>query len=110
MFIFSASIIIRPVRPVHKHYEKELHALTENVCLTCRTLGCDTSVSQFYFHPDEEAEVRDFELEGSEIRLLRECYRFRSVALLGQIALSVAALYHAGQWAAECQINEPLER
>ena len=95
MFIFSASIIIRPVRPVHKHYEKELHALTENVCMTFRTLGCDTSVSQFYFHPDEEAEVRDFELEG---------------ALLGQIALSVAALYHAGQWAAECQINEPLER
>lgn len=107
MYNFSASIIIRPELPVHKHYAKELLDLAETVCKTFQSLGCETKVVPFYFYPDAESEASGFELEGADVQLLRACHRFRSVVHLSQIAASVSLLFASDQYHWDVRINEP---
>lgn len=109
MYKFSASIIIRPELPVHRHYAKDLHVLANNVCEAFRSLGCVTKAAPFYFCPDAESETSGFELEGVDVQLSRACHRFRSVVLLSQIAASVSLLFDSNRYHCDVRINEPSE-
>ena len=107
-YFFFSTIKLCPKVPVKKSYRKGLQEIADSVCKIFEPMGVESKISHFYFHPDEESEMRGFEIEGIEILLSLECQRFRSVAALSQISLSVASLFQSDELQCHCVISEPV--
>lgn len=73
------------------------------------SLGVTESSDFYYYHPDEEAEVRGIDYVALNVSLTFQCKKFRSLVYVAQIIQSLTALYDGTSGVAyQCNIHDPI--
>ncbi len=103
MYRLSMTVKVRQLLASER--ESLLESRTDEVCDILRSFGCSPTPRRFYFHPDEEAEVRGIEFPGVEIHILRDCKRPQSVVHLSQIVFSLCALFSSEKFSYTAEVE-----
>lgn len=104
MYYLSMNISIRPL--LDDCTSSILDSREIEVVSILRAFGFEPKCSRFYFHPDEESEMRGIEFEGTQIHIEKGCKKPQSVVHLSQIIFSLCALFSSYRFSYSAEVEE----
>ena len=108
-YLFKATVTIRQGRQATTRSETDLVQFSEQCIeahLTPLALSCSHNLS--YYYPDEDAEMNGVDHVELNLRIERECKRFRSVVDYSQIVRALCDLFDGvGGMHISCILEEP---
>lgn len=104
MYFLSMNISIRPL--LDNCTSSSLDLRKNEVVSILRAIGFEPKCSLFYFHPDEESEMRGIEFEGTQIHIEKACKKPQSVVHLSQIIFSLCALFSSCGFSYSAEVEE----
>lgn len=109
MYRFKATITVRQGRVATDESEQALQNYAKDNLLPVLLhprMECRQSFA--YYHPDEESEMKGIDYVELNIRILRDCKRFRSVLSLSQLVRALSDLFDdTADTQVLCQIHDP---
>lgn len=93
MFLLEMSITIDPHRPEGKTADKICNDIAQKMVDVLLPLGFECRRNTYWYHPDEECEMRGIDFQALDIQVGIVAGEFRQLPPLAQIVQALASLY-----------------